>query len=219
MYNENKRFINQLIQGDCLRILKEILPESVDLVITDPPYLVNYRSRDGRSITNDDYKNDFWLRPAFKEIYQVLKKNSLCVSFLGFTQAEKFITAWKTAGFRILEHLVWRKNYASSFGFTGRCHESAYLLAKGKPEKPQTILPSVLPWPYSGNRLHPTQKPIKAITPLIKVFSKPGDIVLDPFSGSGTTAMAAKELKRRYIGIELSPEYHKIAKQRLEKEG
>ena len=60
---------DQVIQGDCIQVLKELPSESVDLVITDPPYLVNYRSRDGRTLANDD--NHQWLEPAFAEIHQV----------------------------------------------------------------------------------------------------------------------------------------------------
>ena len=105
----------------------------------------------------------------------------------------------------------------SSRGFVGRYHESAYLLVKGNPPKPGINLPSILSWRYSGNKLHPTQKPVSAISPLIEAFSNPGEIVLDPFIGSGTTAMAAKMTGRKYIGIEISPKYCQIAQKRLSK--
>jgi len=74
-----------------------------------------------------------------------------------------------------------------------------------------------LPWRYSGNRLHPTQKPLIALWPLIKAISRPGDLVLDPFAGSGTTALAAAQLGRRYIGMEIIPQYWSIAFRRLER--
>lgn len=210
-------FINRIICGDCIQVMQDIPSQSVDLVVTDPPYLVNYRSRDGRSIFKDNPYESAWLKPAFREIYRALKDNSFCVSFLGFTQSEKFIIAWRSAGFRILEHLVWTKHYPSSTGFVARYHESAYLLAKGEPPKPRLILPSVLDWQYSGNQFHPTQKPLMAILPLIRTFSQVGDIVLDPFAGSGTTAVAAKQLGRNYIGIELDRKYSQIAQTRLTK--
>lgn len=89
------------------------------------------------------------------------------------------------------------------------------LLAKGEPPKPGKPLPDVLPWVYSGNIMHPTQKPLEAIFPLIETFSKPGDIVLDPFAGSGTTLVAAQRLGRRSVGIELDPEYYRTARNRL----
>lgn len=64
-------------------------------------------------------------------------------------------------------------------------------------------------------RVHPTQKPLKLFEYLIKTYTEPNDLILDPFLGSGTTAVACKKLNRRYIGIEISPEYCKIAEQRL----
>jgi DNA modification methylase len=65
----------------------------------------------------------------------------------------------------------------------------------------------VLEWKYSGNNLHPTQKPLCILTPLIRRFSHPGDLVLDPFCGSGSTLLAAKLQGRRFLGIELGRQY------------
>src|SRR5207249_8768494 len=126
---------NQVITGDCLKLLPLLPAASVDMVLTDPPYLVRYQSRDGRKVPNDD--TDAWLLPAFTEAYRVLKPDRYCVSFCGFTQAERFLVAWKAVGFRVLEHLVWRKRYPSSTGFVRRYHEQAYVLAKGHPQRPK----------------------------------------------------------------------------------
>ena len=73
----------------------------------------------------------------------------------------------------------------------------------------------MLEWKYSGNTLHPTQKPLCLLTPLIHCFSRPGDVVLDPFCGSGSTLLAAKLQGRRFIGIELDAAYCNIARDRL----
>jgi DNA modification methylase len=206
--------LNRVITGDCLKVLPLLPAASVDMVLTDPPYLVRYHSRDGRRIANDD--TDAWLLPAFTESYRVLKPDRYCVSFCGFTQAKRFLTAWKAVGFRVLEHLVWRKRYPSSTGFVRRYHEQAYLLAKGTPRRPQTLLPSVLEWRYTTNTLHPTQKPVGALMPLVMAFSQIGDVILDPFAGSGSSAVAAAMLGRHYIAIELSEEYARIARERLQ---
>jgi predicted RNA methylase len=77
---------------------------------------------------------------------------------------------------------------------------------------PPAPLPDVMDWTYTGNRLHPTQKPLSILRPLIEVFSKPGEIVLDPFCGSGSTLAAAQELGRRFVGIELDPTHHRTAR-------
>jgi site-specific DNA-methyltransferase (adenine-specific) len=76
-----------------------------------------------------------------------------------------------------------------------------------------------LEWQYTGNTLHPTQKPVMAMLPLILAFSRMRDIVLDPFVGSGTTAVAAKALGRRYIGIEIDPTIARQADERVKQSG
>jgi site-specific DNA-methyltransferase (adenine-specific) len=206
--------LNWVITGDCLKLLPLLPAASVDMVLTDPPYLVRYHSRDGRGVPNDD--TDAWLMPAFGELYRVLKPDRFCVSFCGFTQAEKFLLAWKGAGFRVLEHLVWRKRYPSSTGFVRRYHEQAYLLAKGTPRRPHMQLSSVLEWRYTENRLHPTQKPVGALLPLVMAFSQIGDVILDPFAGSGSSAVAAALLGRHYLAFELDEEYARLARARLQ---
>lgn len=88
-------------------------------------------------------------------------------------------------------------------------------LAKGRPRLPQNPLPDVLGWKYSGNRHHPTEKPVTSLQPLIESFTHPNAIVLDPFAGSGSTCVAALQSGRRYIGIELLEQYHRAGQQRL----
>ena len=209
-------FINQIIRGDCVCVMREMPSESVDFVLTDPPYLVNYRSSDGRRYPNDD--NERWLAPAFAEVGRVLKRDRFMVCFYGWNKADRFLAAWKAAGLQPVGHLVWTKNYHSKERFVRYSHESAYLLAKGNPDKPRIALSDVLDWRYTGDALHPTQKPVMALLPLIMAYSQMGDIVLDPFAGSGTTAVAAAALGRRYIGIELVPKYAAIARERLARE-
>ena len=123
--------------------------------------------------------------------------------------------AWRSTGFRIVGHIVFVKKYPSSTRFMRHRHEAAFLLAKGNPVFPATPIPDVIDWQYTGNNLHPTQKPVQSLKPLIAAFTKPGDIVLDPFSGSGSTLVAARELGRQFIGIDLDPDHHRTATKRL----
>lgn len=204
---------NVLLHGDCRDKLASIADNSVDFVLTDPPYLVNYRDRAGRHIANDN--DPRWMRPAFREIYRVIKPNSLMVCCYGWNAVDTFMAAWRAAGFRPVGHIVFAKRYASSQRFFGHQHEQAYLLAKGRPPYPAKPVPDVMPFPYTGNRLHPTEKPLDILRPLITAFSHPGDVVLDPFAGSGSTLMAARQTGRDYIGIELDAVYHAIATARL----
>ena len=204
-----------LILGDCIDKMRCMPSRSIDLLITDPPYLVDYQSRDGRSIAND--QDGSWLQPVFNEVYLLLKTNSFAVSFYGWTKVDVFMDAWRQAGFRVVGHLTFVKKYASSKAFLAYQHESAFLLAKGNPAKPAEPMGDVLNFRYTGNKLHPTQKPVAPLRQLIRSFSKPGDVVLDPFAGSGSTAVAAFLEKREFLAIEQMPEYFNIAHQRLEK--
>ncbi|HEV2297667.1 MAG TPA: DNA methyltransferase [Candidatus Acidoferrales bacterium] len=204
---------NAVLQGDCIEVMRQLRSCSVNFVLTDPPYLANYCSRDGRKVTNDG--DAAWLKLAFAQIFRVLRRDAFCISFYGWHQADKFIAAWREAGFRLAGHLTFTKRYPSTERFLRYHHENAYLLAKGNPPQPTQRIPDVLEWKYSGNKLHPTQKPLCVLTPLIQCFSRPGDVVLDPFCGSGSTLVAAKEQNRRFIGIELDARYCDVARDRL----
>lgn len=206
-------FINQIINGDCIDILRWMPSETVDLIVTDPPYGVRYKSRDGRTIIGDNTLK--WLYPSFRQIYRVLKNNSMCLSFYGWQKADIFLDTWRAVGFQPISHFVFIKNYSSKKGFASAHHESAYLLAKGKPQKPIQPPKDIQSWKYTGNRLHPTQKPVESLKTIIKAYSKHGDIILDPFAGSGSTAVAAQELGRFYIGIEKDFNYADIAQKRM----
>ena len=204
-----------LILGDCIDKMRCMPSRSADLVLTDPPYVVAYKSRDGRSIAND--QDDSWLQPVFTEVYRLLKPNSFAISFYGWNKVDAFMDAWRQAGLRVVGHVTFIKKYASNQSYLGYSHESAYLLAKGNPAKPAQPIRDVLEFRYTGNKLHPTQKPVAPLRQLIRSFSRPGDVVLDPFAGSGSTAVAAFLEKREFCAIEKMPEYFNIAHQRLEK--
>ncbi len=204
---------NRIILGDCTQVLRQLPDASVDMVLTDPPYVVRYRSSDGRSIANDD--NTRWMFPSFSELYRVLKPDRYCVSFYGWSKAERFLSVWKECGFRPVGHFVWVKRYASCVRHAQMKHEQAYLLAKGEPKLPAHPPADVQPWQYTGNRLHPTQKAASSLVPLIEAYSRPGDTILDPFAGSGSTGAAARYCHRQYILIEKDPAYYQAAAARL----
>jgi site-specific DNA-methyltransferase (adenine-specific) len=209
-------FINRIVHGDCIEVMRQMPANSVDFTLTDPPYLVNFRDRIGRTLQNDT--NADWLKPAMKEAYRVLKPDRLMLCFYGWPRAEKFLEAWREAGFRPVGHLVFRKSYTTkATEFLKYQHEQAYLLAKGRPAMICGPVFDVQRLLYTGNKLHPTQKAVMSLVPMIRAYSLPGDVVLDAFCGSGSTCAAALLTGRKYIGIELDSEYQTAASLRMDR--
>ena len=210
--------INTIIHGDCVNVLPGLPSASVDFILTDPPYLVNYRPRDGRTVAGDN--SGAWLRPSFAHMHRVLKADGFCFSFYGWPHADRFMEAFRAAGFRPVGHFSFPKRYTSSVGHVRCQHECGYLLAKGSPVKPPYPLGDVIDWiDFTGNRLHPTQKPVSVLLPLIETYCAAGGTVLDPFAGSGSTLFAARMLGRKWLGVELDGKYHAAATNRLAEGG
>jgi adenine-specific DNA-methyltransferase len=206
-------FRNTILNGDSIELMRAMPRNAVDLILTDPPYLVNYQSRDGRTVRNDD--NARWLRPSVNQMHRILKWGGFAISFYSWNKVDLFVDAWKAAGFRMVGHIVFRKSYASSSRFLRYEHESAYLLAKGNVAPPATAIPDVIDMPYSGNTLHPTQKPVEALLPLVEAFCPRGGLVADPFCGSGSSLVAARNLGRDWLGMELDERHAATASRRL----
>ncbi len=210
---QNQPIIDTILHGNCIDVMQQLSAQSVDFILTDPPYLVNYRDRTGRTLANDRDSN--WLMPAMVEAFRVLKQNRLMVCFYGWPRADDFLDAWRSAGFRPVGHFVFRKSYTSSAKFMKCQHEQAYLLAKGRPPLPKYPLPDVQRLFYTGNALHPTQKAVVSLAPLVRTFTLPGELVLDPFCGSASTCAAALLTGRNYLGIEMDEDYFRAASGRM----
>jgi len=204
-------FIDQIICGDCLEVMKEIPDKAIDLVLTDPPYGIKRDKGFGgaggfneKPIVRRQY-NDNWdkERPSevcFKEILRI-GKNILIFGGNYFADILPQNKHW----------VVWDKlNTMPTFS---DC-ELIWTNAKRNSVKKIT-------YQYNGllgkekRRYHPTQKPVGLIKKLLEIYSKQGELIFDPFLGSGTTAVACLSLNRHFIGIELSPEYCEIAKKRI----
>lgn len=208
-----EQWTNKVLLGDCQEVLRALPRASVDLVVTDPPYMVHYKDRTGRTILNDD--NDGWLYPAFAEVVRVMKPNTHCVSFYGWCHADRFLRVWKECGLYPVGHLVWVKKYTSGKYYLQGQHEQAYLLAKGRPKVPNQPPADVIPFRYTGNRRHPTEKPALSLMPLIQAYCPVGGLVLDPFAGAGSTGAAAKAVGRSYLLIEKDAHHHATATARM----
>lgn len=92
--------MSRYVLGDSVQVMSSFPAGSIDFILTDPPYLVGFTDRSGRSIANDT--NPEWVLPASREMFRVLKPNSLMVSFYGWNRVDASVGAWKAAGFRIV---------------------------------------------------------------------------------------------------------------------
>src|SRR3546814_8419793 len=102
MNGNSKAQRNWIFNADCIDVMDSFDTGSVDFILTDPPYITRYKSRQGHTVINDD--NSRWLQPAFNQMHRVLKDGGLCVSFYGWNKIDLFFEAWKAAGFRSEEH-------------------------------------------------------------------------------------------------------------------
>jgi len=231
----------KLINDDCLNVLKNISDNSVDLILTDPPYNISgkgHLTKKGNNIVKADFGEwDYSFNPNdyVKDMFRILKDGG---SFYTFTSDElfgKWVEALDNNGFKRMKWMVWRKtNPVPSFRKVTYLTAGELIIFVIKPNdkirhtfnfKTQKEMHNIIDSPIcqtSGLKEkrfnHPTQKPIKIIKHLIEISSNEEDIVLDPFLGSGTTAVACKQLKRKCLGIEISKEYCDISKKRLAQE-
>ncbi len=205
---------NVIYNEDCLEGMKRLPDESIDLVITDPPYGTKTNPRE--SFMVGEFSNIMPL--VLPELYRLLKSDGAFYCFTSWTVMSDWLLRYQQY-FKLQNIIIWNKEkhsgcYSSqSWQFTW---EGIFFGIKGK--RPiYDYMPDVISSNEKGRR-RAMQKPVDIIEKLLKASSQKGDIILDPFIGSGTTALACIQQKRRYIGFEISKEYCKIAKARLEAE-
>jgi len=245
-------FINKVICGDCLKVMKDMIDKSVDLVLTDPPYGINYDIWDKKDIG--------WFNNWIKEAFRILKDTGNFYIFSNYKKVAELKILCDKYG-TIQNWIVWcyrnggatktrwaRKHTdilfyskTKNYNFNPQRHRLYYdkeFFRKYKKDEKGRIyvdtlmtdwwddIPSLINvskerkynWDKNHKAIIKTQKPIALMERIIKASSKENDIIFDPFLGSGTTAVVAKQLKRNFIGIEISEKYCKIAKQRLRQE-
>jgi len=266
--------LNSLYQGNCLDLLKSMESNSVDLVITSPPYSTLKKYIDNPGIHPDNYVE--WFLPICSEICRVIKPTGSFILNIndkvenGFRHPyvyDLISTIHKKTDLKMFERLFWNKMkglpnrsrfgdrveyifwFAKEKGFQFYIDEMRTEYAQKSIERmknplkkrfarneenqdayeykdwapnPKGALPTTLVNISSESKRiadnHVAVYPVELVKYFIKGSTKEGDIVLDPFSGTGTTCVAAKQLKRNYIGFDLQEEYIKIAKKRIEDE-
>lgn len=206
--------INTIHNIDCFEGFKMIPDSSVNLILTDPPYGLNKIG-----IRNDHDLSLFYA--SLPESYRVLKDDSFYITFF----STKFLpNAFKNNPFTYYWNFILHcpnGRVSSSIGFTKYMScivfkkGNAKIVRKGKDIFMDT--PGSMIEPDEGFINHPTPKPKTFIKEILAMFSKENDVVLDPFIGSGSVAVACKQTKRNYIGFEIDANYSKMANERVRK--
>jgi len=207
-------FVNKIICGDCLELIKLVPNNSINAIITDPPYGLNKNG-----IRNDADLTLFY--NMFPECDRVLKDNSFFITFF----STKFLPQlFKNNLFNYFWQIVLycpEGRVKSPIGFTK--YMSCFIFKKGNPKIIRwnkdifVDTPGKMVEPDEGYIDHPTPKPKHFLKEILKMFTKENDLILDPFIGSGSTAVACLQLNRRFIGFEIEEKYCKISIERIKK--
>lgn len=213
----------KLMLGDCLERMKEIETGSVDMILTDPPYGMDFQSN--RRVVKDKFskiqndKNVDWLPDFLNECNRVMSENTSIYCFCSWHKIDLFKQEIEKV-FKIKNIIVWVKNNHGSGDLKGAYapkHEFVIYAHKGRSLFRNKRVPDVMEFPkiHSSKLQHPTEKNVNMLELFIKNNSDKCQVVLDPFMGSGSTGVAAKNLNRDFIGIELDEGYFNIAQQRI----
>lgn len=232
-----------LYNQDCISAMKALAPDSIDLIVTDPPYnLGNFmknrdtnlkKMRDNFFVSAgwDDMGFDEWSQSMddfFKSAARVIKTGGTMVVFMAIIKVETVISLAENHGFYYKTTGIWHKTNPMprnmNLQFVNSTEAWIYFTYKkrtgtfnnGGALFHDFIETSVTPNSERRYGKHPTQKPEALISHFVEILSNPEDTVLDPFMGSGTTGVAAKKAGRNFIGIELDKGYFTMAHNRIE---
>ena len=210
---------NKIYCIDCLEGLKQLEDNSVDCIITDPPYNINLKPQRGltNAIDNDNYNDsDFiaWFEPIIKELDRVLKPDSFIIMFTGWSNIPLFRSILDNY-WDLKSMPVWIKNNFGIGYYTRPQYEPCFLYFKGKPavlDKPVSDV-----WKFNKvlAPVHSCEKPLNLMKFIVNSFTSKGSLVIDPFIGVGNSMVACKFLEREYIGFEINEGYYEEANKRL----
>lgn len=235
-----KSYLDKIVCGDCLTVMREMPNSSIDLVVTSPPY--NLKNSTGNGMkegtktgrwANNPLQNGYahhndkmphheyvtWQRSVLTEAIRLLKDDG-AIFYNHKWRVQNGLIQDRTdilEGFPVRQIIIWKRAGGFNFnpGYFVPTYEVIYLIAKSKfklaPQK--NGYGDVWEFPQEFKNKHPAPFPVAL--PLRCIESTNAQIILDPFCGSGTTAIAAKQLDRNYIGIEISPEYCEMAEARI----
>ena len=208
---------------DAMTLLSAMLPESVDCLVTDPPYRVisggmrvsntqnGYATsivkgiENGKVFAHNEITPEEWL----PECFRVLKPGTHSYVMTNALNLERMLTAARTAGFHFSNLLIWEKNNVNANRYYMKNTEMTLFFQK-KPARTINNPGSkqIFKADNPRDKKHPTEKPVELMRHYIENSTNPGQIVLDPFVGSGSTAIAAHQAGRRWIACEIDPMYY-----------
>lgn len=221
-----------LYHGDALEVMADLADESVDVVLTDPPYSSGGKRENARSIRQSMVRsmdNDEWIRGDAMStngyVYllrmcglqwrRILRRGAHSLVFTDWRMSSHLGAALESADLRQLPLLVWDKQQLGMGAVFRNQHEFIVHTSVGTPAAPnRRDVPNVLAFRSIRGGTHPTEKPETLLRTLLSVVAAPGSTVLDPFAGSGSTLTAAQSLGMRAIGIEIDERYCEVVAER-----
>ena len=223
--------INKIYHGDCIELLKQVKSDSVDLILTDPPYNIakdnNFDTMGRAGIDFGEWDKGFDLFSWIDEIPRLLKKDASVIIFNDWKNLGDIARHCEKNGMIVKNMFRWVKTnpmprnrdrlYITDFEVAIWCVAGAnskwtFNRLDRNYERPELKFGL-----KDDGRIHPTQKPVKLMEHLLKIHSNPKDLIIDPFAGSGSTAVACLRLDRNFITFEKDEKYYNIAKERIDK--
>lgn len=218
----------KLFLGDCLEQMKKIPDEKVDLVCTDPPYkkvqggCTNHAVKLSGATQEDLSKGKFFQENIIKfeewipECYRVLKGGTHCYIMCDDRNLGKILNVGEQAGFKLLNILTWKKTRHTPNRYYLKNSEFIIMFRKGKARNINHMGTfQVLEFANVESKAHPAEKPFDLIACLVENSSNAGEIVLDPFMGSGVCGEVCVKTNRKFVGIELDEKYFNLCKERI----
>ncbi|MBI4972193.1 MAG: site-specific DNA-methyltransferase [Candidatus Omnitrophica bacterium] len=243
---------NKIYNMDCIEGMKQISDEVIDLVITDPPFAIDFKAKRSNyhriqsrvlegyhEIPQEQYYS-FTIQ-WMKEVYRILKESGSMYVFSGWNNLKDILMAIDELGFITVNHIIWKYQFGvvTKRKFVTSHYHCLYVCKNDEKRKffPYTRYDRHLKdaegkslhyedkedvWVikreyWNGDQKTPTKLPAELIKKILMYSSDKGDIILDPFLGSGQVAVMSKMFGRQYIGFEIVKEYYEFAKERLEK--
>ena len=225
--------MNNLYNDDCMNVFKTMHDESVDLIVSDVPYRVTSRGNTGNTggmLKKEIFSkgevfthNNISCKDYAPELYRLLKDGGHCYIMTNHVNLIEMLNTFTSCGFHFVKSLIWDKGNKIMGHYYMSQFEYILFFRKGKGKKINHCgtadilsIPNKKHKDSNGNNYHDTEKPVELMKILIENSSQENETEMDMFMGIGATGVAAKELNRNFIGVEIDKKYFDVAKDRIE---